>query len=865
MTEFGPFRNFEEKLISLKEDSDSAYYMGLMEFGEMILKCQIAGMLSAVRDSEERHRYSLEYKAVRASGIGEWVEILDNILIGQSATHLVDQVREVLSEFTKKAKKSDWQYEAVESALSVLQCLGENDNIRLRNFSLRNWPNLFATIRNKARGHNFPQQQKISEICGLLEQCLNAIAENSILFNKLEWAFLSRNISGKYNVKYLGCNNGSFDYLKSSKEYGISDGIYVYWDEPRAANLMRSSKGTPDFFFPNGSFTNTKYETISYYSNNLGRGDASEYSDPPGRLPDSETVGSNQFDIIGNAFSNVPHSIPDYIRRPNLEKEIRDVLVNVEQYPIITLYGRGGIGKTSTAIQLARDISELERYEFIVWFSARDIDLQLSGPKQVNPQILTNEDISKYYYQLMYEDGSSLEKKVKMFCSDLSEASGPTLFIFDNFETVSSTLEIYKWLDTHVRLPNKVLITTRHKEFKGDFPIRVEGMERDEFFELVTKTSTKLGVNRLINERYKEELYNETSGHPYVAKILLGEVAKTKKVEKVPRIVASADEILSALFERTYSRLGPAAQRCFLTICGWKSLVPIIALEAVLLYSSDERFDVPGAIEDLANHSFVEIEESSMDAMEYVNVPLVASQFGQRKLKVSPIGTKIQADTQLLQKFGATQETDLRHGIGRNVEHMMRFFAGEIGQEISRYEQYRPLIDYICSKYPKGWLLAADILEEMGEKENIAEAKECVRRLLETADSIESIFGWRRLIELSRIYGDPWEEIDARMHIARMSDSEMIDVSLTANLVNRVLASHGEEIRTEEKKIIVTELAGIMSDMVDHSTTATDLSRLSWLYLNLQNVALARQYAEMGVSIEPNNIHCLGLIQRLST
>lgn len=870
MTEFAPFRIFGEKLESLKEESDWAYCMGLMEFGEMILKSQVAGMLSAVKDSEERHRYSLEHKAVRASGIGEWVEILDNILIGQAATHLVDEFREVQVEFTKKSKKADWQYRVIDSAYSVLDCLGMNDQNRTGGNSLRNWPLLFTTIRNKGRAHNFPQQQKIPEICVLLEHCFGEITGNSILFNCLEWAFLSRNISGKYNVKYLGKSEKSFDYLKSSNEYGISDGIYIYWDKPRLVNLIRSSRGTSDYFFPNGGFTNTKYEIISYISNNVERGDATEFSDPPGRLPDSETVGRTQFDVVGSVFSNAPHSIPDYIRRPNLEKEVRDVLINIEQYPIVTLYGRGGIGKTSTALQLARDISELDRYEYIVWFSARDIDLQLSGPKQVNPQILTNEDVAKYYYQLMYEDDISLpgkvplREKMEMFCYVLSEASDPTLFIFDNFETVSSTLDIYKWLDTHVRLPNKILITTRHKEFRGDFAIRVEGMERDEFFELVRKTTAKLGVSSLINDKYRDELFDETGGHPYVAKILLGEAAKSKKIEKVPRIVASADEILNALFERTYSRLAPAAQRCFLTVCGWKSLVPVVALEAVLLYSSDERVDVPGAVEDLANHSFVEIEESLIDGMEYVNVPLVASQFGQRKLKVSPISTKIRADTQLLQRFGATQETDLKHGIGRNIENMMRFFAREIERDEQKYEQYEPLMHYLSEKFFRGWLLVADILEEMGGRERLTEAKECVRRFLQTADGREALNGWQRLAGLAKIDNDVWGEIDARMHIARMNEAEMNDVSLTANIVNRLLAAHGEEVRTEEKRIIVQELAEIMSNYIDEFTTATDLSRLSWLYLHLQDVEKARSYATLGIERESDNSYCRGLLNRFS-
>jgi hypothetical protein len=52
----------------------------------------------------------------------------------------------------------------------------------------------------------------------------------------------------------------------------------------------------------------------------------------------------------------------------------------------------------------------------------------------------------------------------------------PLLFAFDNFETVRNAGDLYAFLDAHIRLPNKILITTRAREFKADFPVDVSGM-----------------------------------------------------------------------------------------------------------------------------------------------------------------------------------------------------------------------------------------------------------------------------------------------------------------------------------------------------------------------------------------------------
>ena len=58
-------------------------------------------------------------------------------------------------------------------------------------------------------------------------------------------------------------------------------------------------------------------------------------------------------------------------------------------------------------------------------------------------------------------------------------------------------------------------------------------------------------------------MYEEADGHPYIIKVLRGEVAKSRELKKVERIVAGKDEILNALFERTYARLQPVANKSF--------------------------------------------------------------------------------------------------------------------------------------------------------------------------------------------------------------------------------------------------------------------------------------------------------------
>ena len=310
-----------------------------------------------------------------------------------------------------------------------------------------------------------------------------------------------------------------------------------------------------------------------------------------------------------------------------LEEKLIERLAD-DRHLIVTLVGRGGIGKTSLAVHVLRQLAQSERFEAVLWFSARDIDLLPQGPKLVKPPVLTVEDVAAEFVRLM-DPAEASEKgfrKLQYLSAALSKSPvGPMLFVFDNFETLRNPVEFYEWLDTYIRPPNKILITTRFRDFKGDYPVEVTGMTESEFDRLVDATADTLGITAILTKEYRNELYSESEGHPYVAKVLLGEVAKSRRLVKIERIVATQDDILDALFERTYSSLSPAGQRVFLTLCNWRSTIPQLALEAVLLRPSNDTMDVTRAVEEVIRTSLVEAATSPEDSEVFLSVPLPAN------------------------------------------------------------------------------------------------------------------------------------------------------------------------------------------------------------------------------------------------
>lgn len=653
--------------------------------------------------------------------------------------------------------------------------------------------------------------------------------------------------------------------MRKSKSENFDNGVYVFFETPYLVELAHSEIEASDFFLANGGYTEKKHEFISYITGARFYQDSTTYHHPTTALPQSETEGAHSLDIIDECFTNIPQLPNEIIPRPKLEEELI-ALLRDERHEIITLVGRGGIGKTTLSLKVLNRLASYDRFSMIVWFSARDIELTSKGPKQVRPFILDIKDISKEFTNLMQP------KEVKQpkfdhiaFLSDALTCNdiGPTLFVLDNFETVSNPLEFYKWLDTYIRPPNKILITTRFRNFKGDYPIDVHGMNESECLELIDITSQQLGINELITKNYAGDLVKECDGHPYVLKILLGEVAKEKTLVKVARIMAGQEEILTALFERTYNHLPPAAQRIFFTLANWNSAIPLVAIQAVLLQLKNERIDVIDAIDTLSKSSFIEIINSEYNGQEFIHIPLVAATFGKSKLQASPYHAAVDIDTKLLHQFGAATRKSVTHGIEPHVKRFMTFVASKVEEDRSSLSEYLQILEIIAHKHPPTWLRIAALYDEIGTRSTLNSAKAAIRQYLEYSGSTEDIRPWRLLAGYCRKSDDLLGEIHALVKLAHLEDVELREISTYANRLNSLFADSPIDIEPDEKIILIEQMADALEARIGEGD-ATDRSRLAWLCLHLHDRERAHRHVNEGLALNPENSHCLNLQARLN-
>ena len=848
-------------------DSDSVKFTELLYAGELIVKLTTAAFIAAIESDRENHRYRLLHGLVRADGLGDWARALDETLSGPATQHLSSSFYDIRRAFTERLNSGNWQHEAVETLTFALAGIQGKPCVSSDRVALRAWFQLFAELRNKSRGHGALTPATCANYVPMLSRSIYLLSTRSPVFD-LPWAYLHRNLSGKYRVIPLCGDQEYFASLKtvSATTTGehLPSGVYLFTGRSRRVDLVTTDLDTADFFFPNGAFRNGTYELHSLISDSRLEGDATPYLAPATERPRSETEGLGDMDVLHQVFTNLPAPTPGYVPRNTLQNEVHGLLVN-DRHPIVTLVGRGGIGKTSLALAILHEIAHIDRYNVIVWFSARDVDLLMSGAKLVQPRVLTDRDIAEQYNGLVSGLTDCATKKsaaVDFMAAHLrSSPHGPTLFVFDNFETVRSPVDLFKWIDLNIRLPNKALITSRFRDFKADYPVEVSGMEQEEAERLTSQTIASLNIEDLVGRVERDLIIDESDRHPYVMKIMLGEIADQRRFEKPSKLFARKDDILEALFERTFASLSPMAARIFMTLSSWRSLVPQLAVEAAVLRSGTEGGDPEGAIDQLVRMSLVERSVAG-DATEVLEVPLTSALFGRRKLEVSPSRPTIENDVRFLQDIGSITATGLKDGIRARLDSYFRRTARRISDGTLAYEEIRPILEFFGRSYPPAWLLLSQLENEIGGGSSLGKSAYYVRRFLETRPVADQArIAWRRLVQLYQEAGDAMGCCSAFLEATDLSKPHLDEISAVANFVNNS-ANLKAEMGMLDRRTLLQPLAHLMENYLPEAS-ATDLSRLAWLYLHCGDEGRAMHLAELGIERDPSNVHCQRLVTKL--
>jgi LuxR family glucitol operon transcriptional activator len=321
-----------------------------------------------------------------------------------------------------------------------------------------------------------------------------------------------------------------------------------------------------------------------------------------------------------------PHSEEDLLGRKADFARVMEGLRS--RYPLITIEGFAGIGKTSLAIEVGyacasnrkEGVPEVVAFEYVVWITTKDKPDQRYWLDDVLNVIARTTGFSALTQRPSGEWKAGVDRLLRMY---------KILLIIDNFETVDDP-DLMTWLE-QLPEPSKVIITTRRAQFlQKAWPVRLKGMEVAEAFSLLRQHAAhiKLDFFPEVNDETLLELWKVTGGNPQAMKLALGLVhgGALRLWQLIDQIRESradrrTDRLFRDLFERSWQRLPePARQILLMTpLFVGVSSIREDALQAVTGLPDD---DFLGGLEQCRDSSLLELDYSDSSQQRYVIHPM---------------------------------------------------------------------------------------------------------------------------------------------------------------------------------------------------------------------------------------------------
>ncbi|MCL4298981.1 MAG: hypothetical protein KJ077_24805 [Anaerolineae bacterium] len=238
-------------------------------------------------------------------------------------------------------------------------------------------------------------------------------------------------------------------------------------------------------------------------------------------------------------MNNLPAPPIYFVGRAKELERVSEGLSLQSRWPIVSIEGIGGIGKTTLALQSAYQIlfkGEDANFKGLIWITVNeksDLDAIL-------------ETILK---TLSYQHTTQLTHETKVGEVIRLLSSQPILLILDNLETLADS-QILNFLEM-LPAPTKALVTSR-SQFRGTWTIRLQGLSNEEAVKLIQYNAKRLDLSEVIfaDPNALKQLIALTFGHPLAIQFAIGQLALDLSLNTV--ITSLSKGSSTELFEEIY-------------------------------------------------------------------------------------------------------------------------------------------------------------------------------------------------------------------------------------------------------------------------------------------------------------------------
>lgn len=259
--------------------------------------------------------------------------------------------------------------------------------------------------------------------------------------------------------------------------------------------------------------------------------------------------------------------LPTYSSLIGVEQHLstlRQVVIASKRPWIVSIEGIGGIGKTSLADALLRQIISQGLFDNFGWVSARQETLNLGGGiKQIDRPALTVDGlVEELVKQLLGFTPAQLSGKQAYDALRYCLKERAHLIVIDNLETM---LDVESLLPTlgHLANPSKFLLTSRESLYgvRGVSHFVVPPLTLVDGLRLVREEASECHLTHLVeaSDKALQPIYETVGGNPLALRLVVGQThmerldvilddLKTARSEK-------AEDLYQYIYRRTWDHL----------------------------------------------------------------------------------------------------------------------------------------------------------------------------------------------------------------------------------------------------------------------------------------------------------------------
>lgn len=493
----------------------------------------------------------------------------------------------------------------------------------------------------------------------------------------------------------------------------------------------------------------------------------------------------------------------------------------------------------------------------------------MEGPAPRERQVKDLDSFAKYLCTVLEipfndEDKDAVSALSRFFAT----TNVSCLIVIDNLETLDDPLQLQRFLDENVRLPSKVLITSRHERFEGDYPVLVRGMEEDEARALVAFEARQHYCEGRMTEQVVRRILLLSNRIPYVIKLMVAQFAHVGNVDLSYDRIVNHDELLSALFDRSFELLSGDGQFLYLL------LSQIGESPEWLLDSVCELIGIAYKLgrQSLIQHSLATVTQAhDDDGDSWLGVSHLVARHGSKML----VGHELESDVIRVVHVIRSIYHPLSHeryGIAESLRALWAAIAQGRAIGYLSWNEALNLGRCIASRRDECWLSYAIAVSRCRKatKEHVRSTFKMAVETLTTSGEVWKAFSDFEFREgnavAAAVYGARaidcgYDNLEFALHIARLLARELSRSELGVEPVHREMYVAGVVQYLEERR---------------KRLNATGLSRLGWLYFIRDShdtdpkirrwlMEKALHCAEDGLRLEPTNEYCIRLRNRVLT